>query len=270
MKSILLHVDREEGFEARLQAALDIARAFDARITGLHSVSLEVYAPGDFTGSVIAAALPGIREAAEEFREELKKVLDNEDVDWCLLGFEGQAEIHLIEQSALQDLIVVGDHDCGDEKGPSRLAGQLAINAKCPVLVVPSTASGLDVNAPALLAWNGSTESCVALRAALPLLAKSQKVFLASVAEERQSVGYDFPSLAGIQYLSRYGIDAELVELPGEGRKVAEVLTSAAESRECGLMVMGAYGHSRLTETLFGGVTRSALTSPSLPVLIAH
>ncbi len=270
MKSILLHISTDAGMEARLQTALDLARAHGAHITCLQAVSFEVFAPGDFYGSAMAAALPKIKEAAEEQRAKLETDLANEDVAWDWLFLHGMPETRLLEQSALHDLIIVGPHDVGERKGPSRMAGELALKAPCPVLVVPETATRFNNTAPILVAWNGSFEASVALRSAVPLLANASNVFLASVEEKLDKDRFDVPAFKGAQYLSRHGIECEIVEIPADGSKIADLLTSAARLRECGLIVMGAYGHSRLSEMLLGGVTRRALTDPELPILLTH
>ena len=272
MKSILLHIAGDSCLEARLQVALDMARAFDGHVTCLQAINYEVFAPGDFYGSAMAAAIPRIKEAADELRERIEARLEHEDVSWDFLTVSGQAEIKLLEQSALSDISLVGPHDIGQDgtRAPSGMAGALALRAPVPVLVVPGHVRRFDASAPVLVAWNGSTEACVALREAVPLLARAEAVYLASVAEITDRPRTDFPPVEGARYLSRHGIECELVEIPKGEAKVADTLFSAATLRECGLVVMGAYGHSRLAEMLLGGVTRRSLSDPQLPILLAH
>lgn len=272
MKSILLHVDGDQAFEARMQVALDLARAGNGHITCLQAVSYEVFAPGDFYGNAMAAALPRIKEAAVELRAKIEEDLSNEDVSWEWRFQYGMAETRLLEQSALHDIILVGPNDIGEEgsRSPSSMVGELAIKSPAPVMVVPGDAKRLDVNAPALVAWNGSAEACVALRTSVPLLAHSSQVFLATVSEPGEQQRFEFPVSEAAMYLDRHGISSEVVELPRGKASIADTLLSAAEMRECGVMVMGAYGHSRLAEMLMGGVTRRILTNPKLPVLLAH
>ncbi len=86
----------------------------------------------------------------------------------------------------------------------------------------------------------------------------------------RRLRSFALPPVEGAEYLSRHGIQAELVEIPQGDESVAETLVDAAAIRHCSYMVMGAYGHSRLAEFLVAGVTRSALTDPKLPILLAH
>lgn len=272
MKSILLHIDGDGCMEARLQVALDLARAGGGHITCLQSVSYEVFAPGDFYGSAMAAAMPRIKQAAEELRAKVEADLANEDVSWEWRFLYGAAEARLLEQSVLHDVIIVGPHDIGEEgsTGPSAMAGELALKAPCPVLVVPGDTKSHDASAPVLVAWNGSSEACVAVKQAVPLLALSARVYLASVEEVTEQPRQDFPASEAAMYLSRHGIEAEVVTIPRGDAKIADTLFSAAQMRECGLMVMGAYGHSRLAEMLMGGVTRRVLRAPQLPVLLAH
>ena len=164
MKSILVHIGGDPCLDARLQVALDMARATNAHITCLQAVSYEVFAPGDFYGSAMAAAMPRIKEAAEALRAKVEEQLSHEDVSWEWQFFSGMAERHLLEQSALHDIILIGPNDIGAEGSrlPSNMAGELALKAPVPVLVVPGHVKSFDVSAPILVAWNGSSEACVA------------------------------------------------------------------------------------------------------------
>jgi len=271
MKSILLHIGNDNGLEARIQAALDLAREFDGHITCVQSVALEIYTAGDFYGSAISVALPAIREDAEELRRKVERDLSNEDVPWEYVFQMGGAESGLLEKSVINDVVVVGPNEVGEwERYPTPLIGELILHSRTPVLVVPFKHKRIDWSGPALVAWNGSTEACVALRSSVSALAKASKVYLATVSEKKQRTRCDFPPVEGAEYLSRHGIHAEIVEIPEGEASIAETLSSAAQLRECSYMVMGAYGHSRLREFLTGGVTRQALTEPQLPILLAH
>ncbi len=272
MKSILLHIDQDPAMPARLQVALDMARASNGHITCLQTVSYDVFMPGDFYGSAIAAALPIIRENADNLRAKIEREMEHEGVpfDWRFeYGVAGQ---RLIEASPLADIVILGPAEGGmDGRGPSALVGDVVTRAPVPVLVVPEGMTGFDVGAPMLVAWNGSAESAHALRAAVPLLACSVKVTLACVVEEKGAAkSFDLPSTEGAKYLARHGIACEIVEIPRGEAKIADTLFSAAQMRECGLLVMGAYGHARLAELVLGGVTRHMLSEPQMPVLLAH
>ena len=271
MKSILLHIDHDIAMQARLQVALDMARATNGHITCLQAVSYEVFMPGDFYGSAIAAALPVIKENAEALRAEIEKAMEHEGVpfDW---RFEyGIAAQRLIAASPLADIVILGPDETGTSgRGPSALVGDVVLGAPVPVLVVPADAKSFDVGAPMVVAWNGSPESAHALRAAVPLLACSCQVTLACVVEDGEQDGKALPSTEGARYLARHGISCEIVEIPRGEAKIADTLFAAAQLRDASLLVMGAYGHARLAELVLGGVTRNMLSEPQMPVLLAH
>lgn len=271
MRSILLHAHRDSGFEARLQAALDVARQMDGQVTCLQPINWDIAVPGDFYGTIAADLVPITTEEAERFRGEVEARLAGEDVRWDWVEQAGMADSALMEHAALADLVVLGASASEPERrGPSTLVGAMAIHGRAPLLVVPTAFRGFTVEGPALVAWNGSPEASRALKAAVPFLARSSKVWLASVAEPEADGPFDLPPVKGAEYLARHGIACELVALPKGPEGIAATLAEAALAREACYMVMGAYGHSRMMELLFGGVTRRTLADPPLPLLMAH
>ena len=271
MRSILVHVYNDPGIESRLQIALDMARSFDAHITFLQAVMHDIVLPNDFYGSITAQMMPVVQEQADELRRVMEARLADEDVRWDWVQEVGMADTTLMAHAALADLVLVG---CvspeGSELQPSRLAGALAIEGRSPVMVTPKSANGFDATKPALVAWNGSPQAAHALKASLSMLGKASSVHLVTVTDEDDQNRGKLPSTDGAEYLSRHGIACELVELPAMGRNPAEVLVEAAEHREAGYIVLGAYGHARMFELVFGGVTRRMLKNPPLPLVLAH
>lgn len=271
MKSILLHVGNDAAFDARMQAALDLVRNFDGHVTCLHPISYDFAVPGDFFGVAAAEMVPILREQAKHLRSRLEARLAGEDVRWDWIEDFGNADATILEFATLSDLVVVGtQRPDGLGGGPSPVAGAVALHSRTPVLAVPPSAKGFDPSAPALVAWNGSPEASRALRAATPLLVNSSAVYLATVMSEKQKARADLPNVDGAEYLSRHGIDCEMVELPLGDGPVAGTLLAAARAREAGYVVSGAYGRARLSEIVFGGVTNGLLNEPPLPVMIAH
>ncbi|MCP5397428.1 MAG: universal stress protein [Sphingomonadaceae bacterium] len=271
MRSILLHVHDDEGLESRLQAALDLARAMEGHVTFLQAISYDVVMPGDFYGGMGAELIPVIREQAQTLREKLEQRMAGEDIRWDWVDEPGWAETRLMEHAALSDVLVVSATEPKElGGGPSRLAGDVAINARTPVLVVPNGTAGFDCSGPAVVGWDGSPEASRALRAAVPLLKKASSVMLATVTRDGKGLKFDLPPTSGAEFLSRHGISAEMLELPGKGGHPSEVLGHAALARGATVLVMGAYGQSRLLESMLGGVTHRMLADPPLPLLMAH
>lgn len=267
MRSILLHIDNDEGLEARMEAALSLARAFDGHVTCLQVVTTEMGVPGDLYGAMAAQVVPEMRRVGEELRRKLEADLSGEDVAWDYFSEEGLADDQLLARSSLSDLVVLGP---GDNSRGSSLPGTIALQSRTPILLVPASASPFDPQGPALVGWDGSPESSRALRASLPLLMRSQEVVLATVAEKGDEDGYDLPPVEGAEYLSRHGVSSSVIELPRGDKSVAQVLGEAARARKAAYLVVGAYGHSRLAEAIWGGTTREFFADPPLPIVACH
>ena len=268
MKSILLHIYDDVALESRLQAAFDLARTFEAHLTCLHATPFEDYLALD---PLVVAELPEefsvkMKRRREALQERVESRLRSEGINWDWIHEDELMSTALIRASALADLVVLslsGPALMRDDPRP--LAATVATNARTPVFGVPQTLAGLRPDAGALIAWNGSPEAAAAMRAALPFLRLAPRVRLLEV-EERHSA---YPRDRAARYLSRHDVHAEIVERPRHGR-VSEEIRSAARELGAGLIVMGAYGHSRLREFVLGGVTRSFLPGAPLPLLLAH
>lgn len=271
MKSILVHINPDEGHEARLQAALDIVRYFEGHLTCLQVSPVETFAAIDpyGVGQLLSETAEKVREYAAEQKRKIEDRLKNEGIGWEWHSHIGDAARLLGDHSWLSDLVIVSspgkDWKPRFEAPPA--AADVAVRSRAPVLVVPDEARGFDCSGPMAIAWNGSPESCVALRGALPMLRKASSVHVLTVAEDD---GYDFPSVEASAYLSRYGIESELHELKRDSAPVSDLLLEAAEAKKAVCLVMGAFGHSRLRENILGGVTRGALQRATLPLLLSH
>lgn len=177
----------------------------------------------------------------------------------------------LMRAEALADLVVLGARDpTTGGKGPSSLAGYLAVHGRSPLLVVPEASRSLDCAAAAVVGWNGSPEAAHALRGAIPLLRKASSVTLANVTEHFEDPGAFLSTVDAAEYLSRHGITCEIAEIERGERSVCQALTDSAAARSAAFLVVGAYGHTRALETVFGGVTRGLFSNPPVPVFTAH
>ncbi|MFZ1741904.1 MAG: universal stress protein [Pontixanthobacter sp.] len=271
MRSILVHISDDACLEGRFQIALDLARSFDAHLIFLQAISENIAMPGDIYGTIATQMLPVVQEQADKLRHKLEQRLQHEDIRWNWVQEVGMADSRLIAHAALNDLVLVGAlAPLGSELQPSRLAGALAIHGRTPVMVTPKDASAFDVAKPAIVAWNGSVQASHALRAATGLLCKAESVTLLCVTGEDGAADFDLTPSEGAEYLSRHEIACEVLEMPAQGRNPAEILLETASHRDAGYIVLGAYGHARLFEIMFGGVTRRILKNPPIPMVLAH
>ena len=272
MKTILFNAYNDEDYPRRLDLVLDLARYLDGHLTLLNSMPFETTVSAGPYGAAFAAMVPIWREEARNLRKKSEVDLANENVPWDWIEDSGPVSHAMLRRSALTDIIVLGAREprVGGSL-PSYTAGEIALTADCPVLVLPENIERLELDQPALVAWDGSAEASHALRAATPLLKRSKSVFLVTVAmKKKKGAQFDFPPIAGAEYLSRHGIECDMVELQHEEMSVAQTMKIAAAARRCGLIVMGAYGRMRITERIFGGVTHDMLSNLSIPLLLRH
>lgn len=269
MKSILVHADDSLAMTARLESALALARQRDGHVTLLVNTPFYRFVAMDpFGGAYLAAgALAEAQARDAALAARLEKTLANEDVPWDIIHGDGDLVFALAGAAALADLSIVSMTAASSDRfdAAPMLAGDLALASRAPVLALPDGAALFDLDGPAVVAWNGSAEAAAALRAAVPLLG-GRSVTVLRIGE----VQGKFPDDAALKYLARHGVNAELREEAPSARAVEEQLEAYAEVMGAALLVMGAFGHSRLRETLFGGVTRYLLDSARVPLLLAH
>lgn len=272
MKSILFNAYGDEGHARRLDATLDIVRAFDAHLTLVDAIPHDAAGSLDPYGFTFASMYPVWQEESKKLRAETEADLANEGVNFDWISTTGPVALALLRFSALSDLVIVGAKDPRpDGSAPSFTAGELAVTADCPVLVLPVDCSRIDPESPVVVAWDGSAEASHALRAAMPMLKRAKSVFLVTVEEgKRDRSEFDLPPVRGADYLARHGVACEIVEVKAGEGGTAHAIVDAAEVRGAGLIVMGAYGNRRLSERVFGGVTRKMLADVRLPLLMTH
>ncbi len=159
------------------------------------------------------------------------------------------------------DLVVVGRPGHSNGLARSHLDAVLSQGGR-PLLIASSTARS-SLTGTVFVCWKETPESARALTAALPLLKAAQRVIIAHVTEETDPT----PLTVVAGYLERHGIVAETRLLPQHGA-IGDTLAAAADAHQADLIVLGAYGHSRARERVFGGCTRGFLDEARVPVLM--
>jgi nucleotide-binding universal stress UspA family protein len=144
-------------------------------------------------------------------------------------------------------------------------------HSKTPVLLQPKGAKPTLAPKRVLVAWDSSVEASRALSESLGILKSADEVHVTMVDPDASESGSGAEPGADIAvYLARHGLKVTVDRLPGSGRAIADVLKQHAVDMGADLIVMGAYGHSRLRERVFGGVTKSMLEAQTLPLFMAR
>lgn len=171
-----------------------------------------------------------------------------------------------VQRAAAFDLVVAAS--AAVRESLKEIAEGSLLRTRRPVLLAPESRDA-KLTDPALIAWDESAECWHAVSAAVPFLKLARAITVVSVdrhAEYRRASQAEV-----VAYLRCHGIEAKAEVVAPQLRSIAETLLAVARDHNAGLLVMGAYSHSRLRELLLGGATRHVLRNAAgLPVLMAH
>lgn len=171
---------------------------------------------------------------------------------------------------AWHDLILL-ERDIGADDGDAEVLGEALLGCRRPCLLLPpdpGTTLGFD---RVVLAWNGGLEAARAIHAALPFLSVARDVVVLDGAPAAPSEdGMPAPRFHPVEYLASHGIAARRRRIDASSHEAGDALLREAQRMDANLLVMGAYGRSRLRERVLGGATRQVLQQAALPVLIQH
>lgn len=276
LKSILVHVDSSPHCPARLALAHQLAEAHDSTVTAL-------FAPTPVDLQFPFGVSPGLEvttmaNALESKRRDLaRKHVDAAlnagltRLQWAELPRE-QGLIGFTRAAMVADLVLMGQHDPGlgaAQDVPADYVEWTLNDCGRPVLVVPYTLQHVAPMRIALVAWKPCREAARALNASLPLLQQADEVHVAMWDDSQMpQTATDAGPLQA--YLQNHGISAQLHQHGPATPELGDHLLSMAADLDAGLLVMGCYGHARIREWVTGGVTRTVMSSMTLPVLMSH
>lgn len=269
LSSILVSVDLGPNAADRIQLAAGLAATHSARLVGVAACPVPVVVPAR-DGTVAKDVYDAEEERAGERLAAAEALFEREAGSVTKRAWRSSLSTPLAttaEQVRAADLVIVGRHGPGDgDPGPMGVApGALLMEAGRPVLVVPP---GLERLVPkrVVIAWKDTREARRAVHDALPLIAGAERVCVVAAGPDAHHGGAE----ATARYLSGHGLAATTHLLPHPTLSVADEVLRLCEREGADLLVMGAYGHSRLREWVFGGVTRDVLRTTPLCCLMSH
>ncbi|WP_120496341.1 universal stress protein [Kiloniella sp. EL199] len=273
LRDIQVEIDNTEAGQKRLEAALQLSTKFKGtHLIAVHPLrtpeAILYGAPHGVTGyfpeEVIEQQRKNIKDQAVALRKSFEEKAKETDISHEWREHEGQ-EVDIISFYArFTDLTIVSQVK-GKFADELETSGSLLMESSLPILAVPSKKLPKDITKNILIAWDGSAEASRAVRGGLPLLKAANKVILLSVGlPEEGNISQDDISA----HLGRHDIQIEtrIVESPFP----EDVILKTAKEEDVGLIVAGAWGHSRIREMIFGGVTKSLFSNQEFPVLLSH
>jgi nucleotide-binding universal stress UspA family protein len=176
----------------------------------------------------------------------------------------------LIEEARFHDLIVLEGGARRDLILSEDDVGRLIVSAGRPVLLVPPASHGGSLKTVAI-AWKNCPEAARAVTAAMPLIARAEKIVVLRANEKGDKSEAAADDLAGlVNHLRWHGLRVEGCRVDPESLTIPDAVLGKAIETGAGLLVMGGFGHSRLREFVFGGFTQRVLDEAGLPVLLFH
>lgn len=285
--TILAWFPADDASAAALRSAVTVGRDFDAYVEALHvRPEVESVIPvvtGDLSAKAFGRLLEDARakssERAESAHRLFQDVVLEQSLPMTRLDAEpeaGRFSLAWHDTTGLEareivrlgrrfDLTVVARPHGEEEPDASAVFTAALFETGRPILIAPPKAPAALGRRP-MVAWNDTRQAAAGLWAAMPFAARAEEVAVISVAE-----GDSDPDPGAIvRALAHHGIEAKGEVLQPGKAGVGERLLAAAEKRGCDLLVMGAYGHSRLRELVLGGATKHVLKHAEIPLLMVH
>lgn len=276
-KSILVDIDEKKTSVARIDLALELARVFEAHVTGMVQI---------YPLQIPYHAVNGLKQEIEKRQaafehERAMQAIGQFDSRASAAGVAsvgtrtemGDAAELLTLHARYHDLAVVGQVDPDAPVGRQGAAGimdQWVTSTGRPVLVVPYIGYRQGLLDHVLVAWDGGTQATRAVTDALPLLRRARLVTVLTIDAERTGNHGEEPGADIALFLARHGVKVEVRREHSGDLEIGTFLLSQIADLGASMVVMGAYAHSRLRELILGGVTRVMLDSMTVPTLFSH
>ncbi|MCP3463398.1 universal stress protein [Bradyrhizobium sp. CCGUVB23] len=275
-KDLLVHIPTERSPRPAIDASVSLAMTagahLDAIATGYASTNVPFVAEG---GAAIASSLQFEYERALERADAALRIFEVEAKNakitygkYALSESIAETISRVGAAARLHDLTVVSQGNSDVETFDNQLPQELLLQAGGPVLFIPYTFRGAFKASRIGICWDGSRLAARALRDAMPFITEADA--LTTISLNASEVPADASPERLARHLARKGLPTKAISLQSDRGNLQSSILSIAADEGLDLLVMGGYGHSRLQETVFGGVTREMFRSMTVPVLMSH
>jgi len=275
IKNILIHIDNSAACEHRIDAAIQLAVQHEAQLSGIYVIPdfpTATYYEAQISADIIAEIDKEALETAKLAQRKYIDMASKAGFSLTVVIEKGNPISILDEYARFTDLFVLGQNHPEDPENMSEaLADNLVLEVGAPCLIVPYTSPRQFATKRVLVAWNASREAARTLKDAIPILKNADYVEELLVNPSQHEAGKD--SIQGKRvssFLMQHGIKSEIQVKTGNKSKPGDTIIARAYEIDADMIVMGAYGHSRLREIILGGVTRKLLKQMTVPVFVSH
>jgi nucleotide-binding universal stress UspA family protein len=276
-RSIFVHNDDSPDTERRLAIAARLAQVYPAELVGAYLVP--GFNPTPFASAMMASeiaqrrreqTIDEARAAEARFREAGAKA-GIARVSWRTPKIDPFD--FAVREARYSDLTVLGQpsRDQANAAFNAELANAVLMLSGRPVLFVPFAGAEKSIGERVLIAWKDSRESARAVADALPLLKDARKVHAVAITSEAEESTRELLADQQVhEFLARHDVEAVVKRIVAPDIDAGELLLSQAADIGADLIVMGGYSRPRITQLVWGGVTRLILSSMTVPVLMSH
>lgn len=280
IKDILVHIPTERPMRPVIDASISIAAAFgahlDALAIGYVSTGGAAYPVDGGAATAVATFLEIEQERAIERAMTALSVFDTE-ARLAGIPYESRAAADVPAEAAaaigsaarLYDLAVVLQPEAKLQTFDNTIPTEILFQAGGPVLFIPHIFRGVFAAKRIGICWDGSRLAARAVRDAKPFLAQADALVAISI-NGANSAPADASAEKLASHLARGGLPIKIIDLPSTRSDIQPSILSLAADENLDMLVMGAYGHSRLQEGILGGVTREMLRTMTVPTLMSH
>lgn len=276
-KSLLTVLTDPDWVETPLAQIVELAEANDAHAYALCigvDRSPHGYYEAGGNALLLQQALDQAQEEASVLVSKAEALLAPSGIRWAtergVSALAGMGEL-VANRARFSDLVVM-PLPYGKGKGSDmEVAVEAALfGGRAPVLVMPDDAKPVSDFKTVIVAWNEGVEAMAAVRKSLPILRAADLVRIVTVGPATHRTDQTDPGGMLSQMLARHGVTCEVDVLGKTLPRTSDVLNRHVTDTGADMLVMGAYGHSRLREAILGGTTRNMLENATVPVLMAH
>ena len=269
--SIMVYVDLDPGSDDRIKIAVDWAAKF-----GAHLIGVAGWLPGREVGGWFASELERPEDRNDRILAELDKLAErfrnlagraDQTAEWRG-SFHFPREV-IVAEARAADLLVISSHTVAEDVYHAFDPGIVLLSAGRPALVVPDGVTG-NPGQRVVVAWKDTREARHAVQSALPCLKMAEHIAIVEIAEEVLETAAHEHLDDVERYLLRHGIKVRGKLVLHPKGTISHQLRSVAKSERADLIVAGAYGHTRLGEWVFGGVTRGLLRDSEVCCLFSN
>jgi nucleotide-binding universal stress UspA family protein len=277
-KTILVALNEIDRLAAVLEFSAGLAAEHNAHIIGLYVIPGPAVYPavGPYAvPEIIDIFTKYFEEQSQDVRDKFESAMKRDDLSFQWLEVRATApEVSqtVSEIGRIADIVVVSEMDRQASMGVEvDFVANVVMGVGRPVLILPRTAGNKLKIDQIICGYNGSKEAARAIHDALPLLKRAADVRLVWVDPSKtHGTAGALPGADMAESLDRHGVKVTVEPMPTSGQDAAEALLTRARDLDAGVIVMGAYGHSRLREYVLGGATRNALSAMSVPLMMSH